>query len=101
MPLKSSWTFMPTEDRLDVDFEKTRTPPLRSEQEKREATTESLEAETGPLRSAVLGALMAAGQDGRLETTLADIQQRRPASQGKVHEGQEVSSDPSLEERLR
>jgi len=48
-----------TEDRLDVDFEKTQTPPLRSDQENREATTESLEAETGPLRSAVLCALMA------------------------------------------
>jgi len=87
------------EDRLDV----TRTPPLRTEKEQREATTESFEAEAGPLRSAVLGALMAAGQDGRLESTLAEIQQRRPTSagsEGKVQEGQEVIAT-SLEEKLR
>jgi len=89
------------EGRLDTASEKTRTPPFRFGQEQREATTESLEAETGPLRSAVLGALLAAGQDGRLENTLADIQQRRPVSQGKELESREVDSVPSLEERLR
>lgn len=55
-------------------------------QELRDATAAAIEEEAGALRSSVLGALMAAGQDGRLENTLADIQQRRPPSQEKDQE---------------